>query len=56
MANRDTGWRPTEGLSTYRGLEVWEYNVGPHQVTEGEVDGDVTILDVGVDVDIDDEF
>ena len=50
MANKDTGWRPSEGLSTYRDFEVWEYNVGPHQKTEGEVDGEVRIEDTDVDI------
>jgi hypothetical protein len=49
MANRDTGWRPKEGLSTYKGFEVWEYNVGPHQQTEGEVDGEVRIEDTDIE-------
>lgn len=28
-------------MEAYGGYEVWEYNVGPHQKNEGEVDGDI---------------
>lgn len=32
-------------MDAYAGYEVWEYNLGPHQRNEGEVDGDVTFGD-----------
>ena len=41
MVNRDTGWRPKGAMEAYGGYEVWEYNVGPHQKNDGEVDGDI---------------
>jgi hypothetical protein len=28
-------------MDAYGGYEVWEYNVGPHQINEGEVDGEI---------------
>jgi len=43
MANKDTGWRPKGAIHPYKGREVWEYEIGPHEVNVGEVDGDVTI-------------
>jgi len=43
MANKDTGWRPKGAMDAYKGREVWEYELGAHQVNPGEVDGDVTI-------------
>lgn len=45
MANQDTGWRPKGAMDAYKGYEVWEYNIGPHESNEGEVDGDVSLLD-----------
>jgi len=27
-------------------MEVWEYNVAPHQINEGEVDGDIRAEDL----------
>ena len=46
MVNKDSGWRPKGGLQTFEGHEVWEYEIGPHQINPGEVDGEVT-LDYG---------
>ena len=43
MATEDTGWRPKGGLQEYGGYEVWEYDHGPHEENQGEVDGDVQI-------------
>lgn len=43
MAKKDTGWRPKGGIHPYRGREVWEYELGPHEVNVGELDGDVAI-------------
>lgn len=43
MTKRDLDWRPDGAMETYNGFELWEYNVGPHHLNEGEVDGDVTI-------------
>jgi hypothetical protein len=56
MANDDSGWRPEGAMDTYRGFEVWEYNVGPHQINHGEVDGDVRIQDTDADVDLEEEL
>jgi len=46
MSNKDLGWRPEGAVETYRGMEVWEYNVAPHQINEGEVDGDIRAEDL----------
>ncbi|SFK82614.1 hypothetical protein SAMN04487950_1291 [Halogranum rubrum] len=42
MAHEDTGWRPKGGVEPYRGYDVWEYEIGPHEVNDGEVDGDIS--------------
>lgn len=48
MVNRDSGWRPKGMMDAYAGYgEMWEYNVGPHQINEGEKDG---VIDFGADV------
>jgi hypothetical protein len=41
MVNRDSGWRPKGAMDAFGGYEVWEYNVGPHEINDGEVDGDI---------------
>lgn len=41
MAHQDSGWRPKLGVETYNGYEVYDHGVSPHEVNEGEVDGDV---------------
>ena len=41
MVNRDSGWRPKGAMDAFGDYEVWEYNVGPHELNEGEVDGDI---------------
>lgn len=46
MAHKDLDWKPEGGLETYRGMDVWEYDVGPHQQTEGEVDGDLDLAEL----------
>jgi hypothetical protein len=46
MAKRDLNWRPKGAAETYRGREVWEYNVAPHEINEGEVDGDIQAEDL----------
>ena len=53
MVNRDSGWRPDGAMDAYGGYEVLEYNVGPHQINEGEVDGEITFE---TDEPTDDEF
>lgn len=32
-------------MDAYDGYEVWEYNIGPHEKNDGEVDGEVALLD-----------
>ncbi|WP_199174957.1 hypothetical protein [Halegenticoccus soli] len=39
MSHKDSGWKPKCGLESYRGHDVWEYECGPHEVNQGEVDG-----------------
>ncbi|SEO67871.1 hypothetical protein SAMN04487948_104134 [Halogranum amylolyticum] len=45
MGHEDTGWRP-KGVEPYKGHDIWEYKIGPHEVNEGEVDGDISFDDV----------
>jgi hypothetical protein len=49
MVHRDTDWRPKGAMESYKGHEVWEYEVGPHEKNDGEVDGDVDIDDAEAD-------
>lgn len=28
-------------MDAFGGYEIWEYNVGPHEINEGEVDGEI---------------
>lgn len=41
MVNRDSGWRPKGAMDAFGGYEIWEYNVGPHEINDGEVDGEI---------------
>ena len=42
MVNRDSGWRPKGAMDAFGEYgEVWEYNVGPHELNDGEVDGEI---------------
>lgn len=41
MVNRDSGWRPDGAMDAFGGYEIWEYNVGPHEINDGEVDGEI---------------
>jgi hypothetical protein len=51
MAHRDTGFRPNLGVEGYRGLELWEYDIGPQQKNDGVVDGDIDLEELlgGID-------
>lgn len=55
MANKDTGWRPKGAMDAYGDYEVWEYNIGPHETNEGEVDGVVELLDEDEDGEVDED-
>lgn len=48
MSHKDSGWRPKGAMESYKGMEVFDHGVGPHEVNEGEVDGDISF-------DLDDE-
>ncbi|QCJ46026.1 MULTISPECIES: hypothetical protein [Haloprofundus] len=39
MAKKDSGWRPTAAMDEYKGHAVWEYETGPQEINQGEVDG-----------------
>jgi hypothetical protein len=43
MAHKDTGFRPTFGMDSYKGLELWEYDIGPQQKNDAVVDGDIAL-------------
>lgn len=45
MSHDDSGWRPKGGLESYKGYEVWEYEIGPHEINPGETDGEITFDD-----------
>lgn len=34
----DSGWRPTGDGMQYKGYEVWDYDRGPHEINEGQVE------------------
>jgi len=46
MAHYDSGWRPKGATETYNGFEVWDHGIGPHELNQGEVDGDISFDDV----------
>jgi hypothetical protein len=35
MTHRDSGWRPDVGLDSYKGKELWDHGIGPHEVNDG---------------------
>lgn len=53
MTKRDLDWRPKGAGDTYRGREVWEYNIAPHELNEGEIDGDIRAEDISGSDDLD---
>lgn len=46
MTKRELDWRPEGAAEGYRGRELWEYNLAPHELNEGEVDGDIRAEDL----------
>ncbi|WP_458210009.1 hypothetical protein [Haladaptatus sp. NG-SE-30] len=50
MSHKDGGWRPDVGLETYAGFELWDHGIGPHEINDGEVDGDVSFDDDDLEV------
>ncbi|WP_224333908.1 hypothetical protein [Haloprofundus halobius] len=36
---KDSGWRPTAAMDEYKGFATWEYETGPQEINQGEVDG-----------------
>lgn len=53
MTKKDLGWRPKGAAETYRGKEVWEYNIAPHELNEGEIDGEIRAEDITGSDDVD---
>jgi len=41
MAHKDSGWRPDGAMDAFGDYEVWEYNLGPHEINDAEIDGDI---------------
>lgn len=41
MAHKDSGWRPDGAMDAFGDYEVWEYNLGPHQINPAEIDGEI---------------
>lgn len=50
MTHKDSGWRPHLGLQPYKGLELWDHDIGPHEINVGEVDGEITFEDEDFEV------
>lgn len=46
MTKKDLGWRPKGSNEGYRGREIWEYNIAPHELNEGKIDGDIRAEDI----------
>ena len=46
MTRKDSGWRPHLASDTFDGFEVWDHGIGPHQINDGEVDGDIDFSDL----------
>ncbi|WP_299333485.1 hypothetical protein [Haloplanus sp.] len=46
MTKKDLDWRPQGANEGYRGREIWEYNIAPHELNEGEIDGDIRAEDI----------
>lgn len=40
MTHKDTGWRPKGRAMQYKGDDVWDHNVAPGEVNDGERDPD----------------
>lgn len=40
MGHRDTDWEPT-CVEGYNGYMIWDHDLGPHQINDGEIDGDI---------------
>ena len=40
----DSDWRPSPGLDSKRKREVWDHR-GPHEISDGEVDGEIEFDD-----------
>lgn len=42
MTHGDGGWRPTGAVESYKGLDVWDHDIGPHQFNPGQRDPEWT--------------
>lgn len=42
MSHEETGWRPKGAVEKYNGFEVYDHGIWPHEVNQGEVDGDIS--------------
>lgn len=40
MTHDDSGWRPRIGLETYKGHELWDHMIGPHEINTAEAGGE----------------
>lgn len=43
MTHDKTEWRPKGAVHTFKGFEVWDHGIAPHEVATGDVDGDVSL-------------
>lgn len=41
MTHKDSGWRPHLAMDTYKGYEMWDHDIGPHQINVGNVEGEI---------------
>ncbi|MFW5938879.1 MAG: hypothetical protein ACOCQU_00335 [Halolamina sp.] len=49
MAKKDTGWRPKGSMKAFGGYEIWDHGAGPHELSQGEVDGEIDFEKYGED-------
>jgi len=42
MSHKETEWEPKGGAETFKGFDVHDHGVFPHEVNDGEVDGEVS--------------
>lgn len=51
--HKKTHWRPKPGLDEKHGHEAWTHT-GPHEINDGEVDGDIEFDDEVLGIHADD--
>lgn len=44
MTEKDTGWEPKGTGMEYKGDEVWDHEIGPHQINDGDTEDESETL------------